>query len=70
VYKLARKPTLKEFRMITRVSALGLVVIGVIGYVIQLIFHFLVTPFFTSSGILSSTSIPLIELIRLILLLL
>ncbi|MHA1309691.1 MAG: protein translocase SEC61 complex subunit gamma [Candidatus Helarchaeota archaeon] len=46
--KLARKPTLKEFRMIARICALGVVIIGFIGYAIQMIFQFLVIPFFTS----------------------
>ena len=48
VMKLARKPTLKEFRMITRICVLGVVVIGFIGYVIQMLFQFIIIPFFVS----------------------
>jgi len=46
VFKLSRKPTLKELRMIIRICILGVVVIGMIGYGIQMMFQFLLIPLF------------------------
>ena len=48
VMKLSRKPTLKEFRMIARICALGVLVIGFIGYAIQMMFNFLINPWLAS----------------------
>ncbi|MHA1231599.1 MAG: protein translocase SEC61 complex subunit gamma [Candidatus Helarchaeota archaeon] len=61
VIKLSRKPTLKEFRMIARICALGVVVIGFIGYAIQMMFQFLIIPFFNSMP--SRSLIEIIEII-------
>lgn len=41
VLKLARRPTKDEFFKISAVSAVGIVIIGVLGFVIYLIFHYL-----------------------------
>jgi len=38
VFKLAKKPTFKEARLILRVSGIGVVVLGFVGYVIKLLF--------------------------------
>ena len=35
--KMARKPTLKEMRLILRITGLGVVVIGAVGFVVKLI---------------------------------
>lgn len=37
ILKLTRKPTLEEFNMIAKVAALGLLIIGFIGFIIYLI---------------------------------
>lgn len=37
VMKMARKPTLKEMRLILRITGLGVVVIGAVGFVVKLI---------------------------------
>ncbi|NVM01892.1 MAG: protein translocase SEC61 complex subunit gamma [Candidatus Helarchaeota archaeon] len=37
VIKMARKPTLKEMRLILRITGLGVVVIGAVGFVVKLI---------------------------------
>ena len=36
VYKLTRKPTKKEFWTMAKVSAIGILIIGMIGFVIQI----------------------------------
>lgn len=36
VFRLTKKPTNTEFKIIVKVSGLGLAVIGVIGFIIQL----------------------------------
>lgn len=41
VLKLARRPTKDEFFKISAVSAIGIVIIGVLGFIIYLIFHYL-----------------------------
>jgi len=38
VFKLAKKPSFKEARMILRVSGIGVVILGFVGYVIKLLF--------------------------------
>ncbi|TFF89332.1 MAG: protein translocase SEC61 complex subunit gamma [Promethearchaeota archaeon] len=60
VIKLSRKPTLHEFRMITRICILGVLVIGFIGYAIQMIFHFVLNPFFYQMGAGNAILIELI----------
>jgi protein translocase SEC61 complex gamma subunit len=42
VWNLLRKPTMKEFKTISAVSAIGLLVIGAIGFLISILIH----PFF------------------------
>ena len=37
VMKMARKPTLKEMRLILRITGLGVCVIGAVGFVVKLI---------------------------------
>ena len=37
VIKMARKPTVKEMRLILRITGLGVVVIGAVGFVVKLI---------------------------------
>jgi protein transport protein SEC61 subunit gamma and related proteins len=41
VLKVTKKPTNEEFKVIVKVSALGMLLIGFIGFLIQLIRHFL-----------------------------
>ncbi|MDV0442126.1 Protein translocase subunit SecE [Methanocorpusculaceae archaeon Ag1] len=41
VLKLARRPTKEEFFKISAVAAAGIAVIGVLGFIIYLIFHYL-----------------------------
>ena len=41
VLKLARRPTKDEFFKISAVAAAGIAVIGVLGFIIYLIFHYL-----------------------------
>ncbi|MBD3227365.1 MAG: protein translocase SEC61 complex subunit gamma [Candidatus Lokiarchaeota archaeon] len=60
VYRLSRKPTLHEFRMITRICILGVLVIGFIGYAIQMLFQFLLLPIFADMGATSTVMIDLI----------
>ncbi|MFX1298821.1 MAG: protein translocase SEC61 complex subunit gamma [Promethearchaeota archaeon] len=38
VFRLSRKPTFTEVRLITRVCLLGVAVIGLVGFVIKIIF--------------------------------
>ena len=42
VMKMARKPTLKEMRLILRITGLGVVVIGAVGFVVKLIIGLIV----------------------------
>ena len=37
VLKVTKKPTMAEFRTIVKVSGLGMIIIGLIGFVVQLI---------------------------------
>lgn len=37
VWRLLKKPTMQEFKMIAKVSALGLLIIGAVGFVVSLI---------------------------------
>ncbi|MFH1521890.1 MAG: protein translocase SEC61 complex subunit gamma [archaeon] len=37
VWKLLKKPTMDEFKTISKVSAIGLLVIGALGFVIQIV---------------------------------
>lgn len=37
VWKLLKKPSMNEFKTISKVSAIGLLVIGALGFVIQLV---------------------------------
>jgi len=41
VWQLMKKPDRKEFTTIAKVSAIGLILIGLIGYVISLIIEFI-----------------------------
>jgi len=38
VFKVARKPTTSEVKQISKVSALGILAIGIIGFIIGLLF--------------------------------
>jgi len=46
VWRLLRKPTMQEFSLIAKVSAIGLLVIGAIGFVISLIVKVGLAPIF------------------------
>ena len=37
VWRLLKRPTMPEFKMIAKVSAIGLLIIGAIGFVVSLI---------------------------------
>lgn len=37
VIRMARKPTLKEMRLILRITGLGVVIIGAVGFIVKLI---------------------------------
>ncbi|MEK6852719.1 MAG: protein translocase SEC61 complex subunit gamma [Nanoarchaeota archaeon] len=39
VWQVTRKPTGEEFRIVAKVSALGIAIIGLLGFVIFLIWH-------------------------------
>ncbi len=39
VWRLLKKPTMKEFKMTAMVSAIGLLIIGAIGFIISLIMN-------------------------------
>jgi len=39
VWKLLKKPSMKEFKMISKVSALGLLIIGAIGFAISIVIN-------------------------------
>ena len=41
VWRLLKKPSMEEFKMISKVSAIGLLVIGAIGFVISVGMNFL-----------------------------
>jgi protein translocase SEC61 complex gamma subunit len=42
VWRLLKKPTMKEFKMISKVSLIGLLVIGAIGFAINVLMTFIV----------------------------
>jgi len=44
VLKLARRPTKDEFFKISTVAAAGIVVIGILGFIIYLVFYYLLLP--------------------------
>ena len=39
VWRVLRKPSMKEFKTVSKVSALGLGIIGLIGFVISLVMN-------------------------------
>jgi protein transport protein SEC61 subunit gamma-like protein len=39
VWKVTRKPTMNEFKVISKVSAIGILVIGFIGFLISLLMN-------------------------------
>ncbi len=39
--RLARKPTKDEFVMVAKITGLGIVIIGLIAYILKIIIHFL-----------------------------
>lgn len=41
VFKITKKPTSEEFKTIVKVSALGIAIIGIIGFLIQIIYQLL-----------------------------
>jgi len=41
VWKTLKKPTKKEFEMTTKVSAIGILILGVIGFIISIIMGYL-----------------------------
>ncbi len=41
VWRIMRKPTKEEFRSISRVSAIGLLAIGLIGFLVAIVVNFL-----------------------------
>ena len=42
VWRLLKKPTMAEFKMISKVSAIGLLVIGALGFAISVIMNFII----------------------------
>jgi len=42
VWRLLKKPTMTEFKMIAKVSAIGLLVIGALGFVISVMMNFII----------------------------
>lgn len=42
VWRLLKKPTMKEFKLTTMVSAIGLLVIGAIGFLISVVMNFII----------------------------
>jgi protein transport protein SEC61 subunit gamma and related proteins len=36
VFRITRKPTMEEFKGIVKVSAIGIAVIGIVGFIIQI----------------------------------
>jgi len=41
VLRVTRRPTREEYKIASKITGLGIILIGVIGFVIFLIFHFL-----------------------------
>jgi len=41
VWKTLKKPTRKEFEMTAKVSAIGIVILGIIGFIISIIMGYL-----------------------------
>ncbi len=41
VFKVARKPTKQELKQVSKISALGLLIIGLLGFAISILFTFL-----------------------------
>lgn len=39
VFKITKKPTTEEFKMIVKVTGLGILLIGVVGFLIQMIWQ-------------------------------
>ena len=39
VWNLLRKPTMEEFKMVSKVSAIGLLLIGAMGFIISLVIN-------------------------------
>ncbi len=37
VFRITKKPTMKEFKIIVKVTAIGIAIIGIIGFLIQMI---------------------------------
>jgi len=42
VWHVMRKPTKEEFSMVAKISALGIIVIGIIGFIISLLLNLVV----------------------------
>lgn len=42
VWRLLKKPTMKEFKMTALVSAIGLLIIGAIGFAISVVMNFII----------------------------
>jgi protein translocase SEC61 complex gamma subunit len=42
VWRLLKKPTMSEFKMISKVSLIGLLLIGAIGFAISVVMNFIV----------------------------
>ncbi len=41
VLRVTKKPTMEEFKTIVKISSLGIAIIGIIGFIIQLAYHLL-----------------------------
>ena len=39
VFRVATKPTKDEFKLASKITALGIVIIGIIGFIVFMIFH-------------------------------
>lgn len=37
VYQVTRKPTMKEFKLIVKITGIGILVIGLIGFIVNLV---------------------------------
>lgn len=46
VWRLLKRPTMEEFKTITKVSAIGLLIIGAFGFIISLAVKIGLKPFF------------------------
>lgn len=46
VWKVTRKPSKKDYFMTTKVVAIGFLIIGLIGFVMELLWQFLLKGFF------------------------